>query len=192
MADERSQAFDAMADAYDRYRQRYPEELFDDIVELAELGPGAKAIEIGAGTGLATGPLISRGLQVAAIEPAPAMSALARAKFGDKACFVDGRFEDWPESDGVELIAAFKAWHWVAPGTGRGLASRLLPPGGSLALVWTEVLSWGENDFEDRLAEVTGSPWPKRDRLIRQVIEAEFGGAVTKVEDAVLYLARRR
>jgi hypothetical protein len=105
------------------------------------------------------------------------------------------------------------------------------------------VLSWGENDFEARLAEVTDSPWPKRldlvpaslepiqsdrrfsdftvrhhrlertldaesfvavtrtyggdhtverDRLIRQLIEVEFGGAVTKVEDAVLYLARRR
>ncbi|HWF22095.1 MAG TPA: class I SAM-dependent methyltransferase [Acidimicrobiales bacterium] len=243
MANERSQAFDAMADAYDRYRPQYPEELFDDIEELAELEPGAKAIEIGAGTGIATGPLISRGLQVVAIEPAPAMSALARDKFGDKARFVDGRFEDWPESDEVELIASFNAWHWVEPETGRSLASRLLPPGGSLALVWTEVLSWGESDFEARLAGVTGSPWPKRldlvpaslqpirsdrrfsdftvrrhrferrldaesfvavtrtygghhtverDWLIRQLIEVEFGGAVTKVEDAVLYLARRR
>jgi SAM-dependent methyltransferase len=232
-----------MAASYERYRPRYPEELFDEIVELAELEPGAKAIEIGAGTGIATGPLISRGLQVVAIEPAPAMSALARDKFGDKARFVDGRFENWPESEGVELIAAFNAWHWVDPVRGTSLASRLLPPGGSLALVWTDVLSWGENDFEARLAEVTGSPWPKRldlvpaslqpirydsrfgdftvrhhrfgrtldadsfvavtrtyggdhtverDRLVRQLIEVEFGGAVTKVEDAVLYLARRR
>lgn len=232
-----------MAVAYDRYRPRYPERLFDDIVELAELGPEAKAIEIGAGTGIATGPLISRGLQVVAIEPAPAMSALAREKFGDTARFVDGRFEDWSESEGVELIAAFNAWHWVEPEKGRSLVSRLLPPGGSLALVWTEVLSWGEDDFESRLVDVTGSPWPKRydfvtaslqtiqsdqcfgdftvrhhhfertldaesflavtrtyggihtvqrDRHIRRLIEVEFGGAVTKVEDAVLYLARRR
>jgi SAM-dependent methyltransferase len=231
-----------MAGAYDRFRPRYPEVLFDDIVELAELEPGATAIEIGAGTGIATGPLIGRGLRVVAIEPEPAMSALAREKFGDKARFVDGRFEDWPGSEGVELIAAFNAWHWVEPGTGTSLASQLLPPGGSLALVWTEVVSWGENDFEGRLAEVTGSPWPKRldlvrnslqpirsdqrfadfrvrhhrfertldaesfvavtrtyggshtverDQSIRQLIEVEFGGAVTKVEDAVLYLARR-
>jgi SAM-dependent methyltransferase len=245
VANERSQAFEAMAGAYDRYRPRYPEELFDDIVELAQLGPGATVIEIGAGTGIATGPLISRGLHVVAIEPANEMSALAKDKFGDKAHFVDGRFEDWPESEGAELIAAFNAWHWVEPEIGGRLASRLLPPGGSLALVWTEVLSWGQNDFEARLAEVTGSPWPKRydfvtaslqpiqsdrrfedftvrhhcfeqrldaesfvavtrtygghhtierDRLVRQLIEVEveFGGAVTKVEDAVLYLARRR
>jgi SAM-dependent methyltransferase len=243
VANERSRAFDAMAGAYDRYRPRYPEDLFGDIVDLAELEPEAKAIEIGAGTGIATGPLISRGLQVVAIEPAPAMLAVAREKFGDKARFVDGRFEDWTEAKGVELIAAFNAWHWVEPETGGNLASRLLSPGGSLALVWTEVLSWGENDFETRLAEVTGSPWPKRfdfvaasmqpirsdrrfaefterhhrfertldaesfiavtrtyggdhtierDRLIRQLIDVEFGGAVTKVEDAVLYLARRR
>ena len=61
----------------DRYRPRYPNDLFDDIVELGELKPGAKTIEIGAGTGIATGPLMSRGLQVIAIEPGPAMSAIA-------------------------------------------------------------------------------------------------------------------
>lgn len=73
----RSRDMDAEAVAYDRYRPRYPNDLFDDIVELGELKPGAKTIEIGAGTGIATGPLISRGLQVIAIEPGPAMSAIA-------------------------------------------------------------------------------------------------------------------
>lgn len=239
---QRSQEFDAAAVAYDRYRPRYPDGLFDDIVELGALKPGASAIEIGAGTGIATGPLISRGLRVIAIEPAPAMASIACEKFGSNARFVNSRFEDWPPTERTELIAAFNAWHWVEPDKGVSLATQLLSPGGSLALVWTDVVSWGEDGFEARLAEVTGSPWPKslehvlaslepvraneyfddlkvrhypferrldaasfiavtrtygghhaveRDRLIRKLIDDEFGGAVTKVEDAVLYLARR-
>jgi SAM-dependent methyltransferase len=240
---ERSQAFDTAAVAYDRYRPRYPDELFDDIVELGDLKPGARAIEVGAGTGIATGPLISHGLQVIAIEPGTAMSAIAREKLGSKASVVSGRFEDWPEAKGVDLIAAFNAWHWVEPEKGLNLAAQLLSPGGSFALTWTELVSWGEDGFEDRLVEATRSPWPKnlelvqnslqpirsdkrfddfrvrrhrferrldaesfiavtrtyggrhtveRDQIVRQLIELEFGGAVTKVEDAVLYLARRR
>jgi SAM-dependent methyltransferase len=240
---QRTQEFDRAADAYDRYRPRYPDELFDDLLELGELNPGAGAIEIGAGTGIATGPLISRGLRVIAIEPAPAMASIAYKKFGRNARFVNGRFEDWSATEGTDLIAAFNAWHWVEPERGVSLAAQLLPPGGSLAVVWTDVVSWGEDGFGARLAEVTGSPWPKRlehveaslqpvvasgsfddftvhhhrferkldalsfiavtrtygghhsierDEVLHRLIEDEFEGAVTKVEDAVLNLARRR
>jgi SAM-dependent methyltransferase len=240
---QRSQEFDADAVAYDRYRPRYPVELFDDIIGLGELKPGARAIEVGAGTGIATGPLIAHGLDVVAIEPAAAMLSIASQKFGSNARFEEGRFEDWPPTETVELIAAFNAWHWVEPERGGGLAAQLLSPGGSLALVWTDVLSWGGDDFDARLADVTGAPWPKdlefvldsmqpvhansgfddfrvshhrferkldadsfiavtrtyggrhtseRDQLIRHLIEDEFDGEVTKVEDAVLYLARRQ
>jgi len=242
LAARRSKEFDEAALAYDRYRPRYPDELFDDIIELGELPPGARAIEIGAGTGIGTGPLVDRGLQVTAIEPASSMLELARAKLGDKARFVPGRFEDWPPAEGVDLIVAFSAWHWVEPGPGVDLAAALLSPGGSLAVAWTEIVSWGENDFEECLADVTGSVWPKsvehmaaslhpmsadprfgdfvvrhhrferrldtasfialtrtypghhsaeRDAQFRQIIDGEFGGAVTRVEDAVLHLTRR-
>jgi SAM-dependent methyltransferase len=240
---QRSQEFDAGAVAYDRYRPRYPVELFDDIIELSELKPGARAIEVGAGTGIATGSLISHGLRVVAIEPAAGMLSIASQKFGSNARFVEGRFEDWPPTEATELIAAFNAWHWVEPDKGVGLAAQLLSPGGSFALAWTDVLSWGQDDFDARLEDVTGIPWPKglepvldslqpvraslcfddfrvshhrferkldaesfiavtrtygghhtseRDQLIRHLIEDEFGGEVTKVEDAVLCLARRR
>jgi SAM-dependent methyltransferase len=240
---QRTQEFDAAAVAYDRYRPRYPVELFDDILELGQLKPGARAIEVGAGTGIATSQLIDHGLSVVAIDPASAMLSIASQKLGSNARFVEGRFEDWPATETSELIAAFNAWHWVEPDEGVGLAAELLSPGGSLALVWTVVLSWGQDDFDARLAEVTGTPWPKsfdqvldslepvraspyfddftvchhrlerrldaesfiavtrtygghhsseRDEVVRQLIEDEFGGEVTKVEDAVLYLARRR
>jgi SAM-dependent methyltransferase len=242
MAARRSSEFDSSAVAYDRYRPQYPNGIFEDIIELGELGPGAKALEIGAGTGIGTASLVEFGLQVVAIEPSAGMRALGQEKLGDAAQFVEGRFEDWPAGEGVDLIVAFSAWHWVEPETGLNLAAEILPSGGSLAISWTEVVSWGQGNFEDRLAEITGSPWPKRvdhmlgslepvkgdtrfgelserrhrfereldadffialtrtypgfhsetrDHQFRQVIDNEFGGSITRVEDAVLHLARR-
>ena len=90
----RFQEFDAAAVAYDRYRPRDPVELFKNIIKLGGLKPGATAIEIGAGTVIATGSLISHGLRVVAIDTSPAMLSIAREKFGTNARFVEGRFED--------------------------------------------------------------------------------------------------
>jgi SAM-dependent methyltransferase len=228
---------------YDRYRPRYPESLFDDILEIANVSVGTEAIEIGAGTGIATEPLVRRGLSVTAIEPSPEMAALARAKLGDRASVFVGRFEDYSRPGPVQLVAAFNAWHWVAPHVAVDRAAELLVPGGCLALIWTEVLSWGAEPFSERLAQVSGSPWEKRlDHVdgsmkpirddarfeqplvlhhvfertldaadfvavtktyggrrtdeqyeaIARIVNDEFDGSITKVEDAALYLSRRR
>jgi SAM-dependent methyltransferase len=157
-----SDRFSAQATDYDRHRPRYPERVVDDIIGLAGLSVGSEVIEIGAGTGIATEQLVGHGLSVTAIEPAAALSAVAASKVGDRARFVESRFEDFAPTSSVPLVAAFNAWHWVDPSVGTELAAQLIQPGGSLALVWTEVVSWGEEPFEDRLAEVFGSPWTKR------------------------------
>jgi SAM-dependent methyltransferase len=243
LAARRSKEFDASAVAYDRYRPRYPDELIDDIIELGGVQRGDRAIEIGAGTGIGTAPLVDRGLHVIGIEPSPSMRELAEDKLGNRARFVAGRFEDWPSTDDVDLIVAFSAWHWVDPGRGVDLVADLLSRGGSLAVAWTEIVSWGQDGFEERLADITGAPWPKtvehmlaslrpfdsdprftdfatrrhrfersldaesfigltrtypgfhstvRDEQYRRIIDDELGGTVTRVEDAVLYMTRRR
>jgi trans-aconitate methyltransferase len=161
-ADEALERFAAQALDYDRYRPRYPEGVFDDLVESVGLKPGNKVVEIGAGTGIATEPLVERGLDVTAIEPAIALVAIAEAKVADRVHFFRGRFEEFSADSPVRMLAAFNAWHWVEPGRGIELAARLVEPGGTLALVWTEVLSWGEDPFEQHLAEVFGTPWERR------------------------------
>jgi hypothetical protein len=50
----------------------------------------------------------------------------------------------------------------VEPASGLQAVARLLVPDGCLALVWTEVVSWGEHPFEARLAGIYGEAWPKR------------------------------
>lgn len=239
IAAQRTSEFDAAAVAYDTYRPRYPPGVFDDIVDLGGLSTGSVAVEIGAGPGIATAPLVDRGMAVTAVEPSPAMAALGRARV-DTSWFV-GRFEDWTPSP-VDLVTSFNAWHWVEPGAGLDKVAAALRSGGALALVWTDVVSWGGEAFERGLAEAFGAPWPKtldhvldsrrhveadgrfdpcierRHRFDRtldadtfvevtrtygaRLREEEFdtirrlidglGGSVTKVEEAVLYLARRR
>ena len=238
-----SERFAAQALDYDRYRPRYPESVFDDIIDIAGLSPGAKVLEVGAGTGIATEPLVRRGLAVTAVEPAAEMAALAEAKLAERAQIFVGRFEDYSSDERVQLITSFNAWHWVDPGVSVDPAAQLLEPGGHLALIWTEVVSWGQEPFEERLAEVFGYSWPKRFDLvdkslqpiqkggrfddfhvrhhpfersldaasfvavtktygggrsadqyeaIENLINEEFGGAIIKMEDAALYIARLR
>jgi len=241
-ADRRIAAFDATARAYDRYRPRYPEALFDDLMALGGLRPGDSAVGIGAGTGIATLPLVARGLLVTAVEPAATMSELLKAKVGVAVDVIEGRFEESGIRMAVGLVAAFNSWHWVEPAVGVERLIELLRPGGVVALVWTEVISWGQDPFGARLAEVTGQPWigrlpeivnskdavagddrvaslgPRRHRFertltaqtfldvtrtygghpndellvqIEAVIDNEFNGAVTKVEEAVLHAYKR-
>lgn len=241
-ADKASERFAAQALDYDRYRPRYPDSVFEDLFELAGVTHGDAVVEIGAGTGIATEPLVERGLDVTAIEPAAALTAVAVAKLADRVHFFNGRFEEFSPDSPVKLLAAFNAWHWVEPRWGVELATRLVEPGGSLALVWTEVISWGEEPFEQYLTEVFGSPWEKRMQhvdgsmkpiqqdarfgefqdhhhpfersldastfiavtktyggdhtpeqfqAIERIINEDFGGVITKVEDAALYLSKR-
>jgi SAM-dependent methyltransferase len=240
-AEERSAEFDAIAAAYDRYRPRYPPALFADLVSAYGLELGDRVVEIGAGTGIATLPPVECGLQVTAIEPVAGMVSLLEAKVGHRAEVVNGRFEEFPVERTVELVASFNSWHWVDPLRGVERLFDLLAPTGVVALVWGEVISWGEEPFEKRLVDLSGAPWigrigevvdtkhavesdvrftklaerryrserrldagtfaevtrtygrPPENLLveIEALINAEFGGAVTKVEEAVVYAYQR-
>ena len=162
VARQASQRFAAQALDYDRFRPRYPRASSTTSWNSQTSSRGAETIEVGAGTGIATRPLVDRGLVVTAIEPAAEMAGMAKAKLGDRAQIFVGRFEDYPPRRSVELIASFNAWHWIEPAVAVDRAAQLIKPGGYVALIWTEVLSWGQEPFEERLAAVFGAPWEKR------------------------------
>ncbi|MEU8662502.1 hypothetical protein [Actinoplanes philippinensis] len=67
----------AVAEACERYRPGYPEELFDPVTAYAG-GPVRRASEIGAGTGKATRLFAGNGVAVTATEPDAAMLAVDR------------------------------------------------------------------------------------------------------------------
>src|SRR5215831_7862562 len=89
--------FDSAALLYHRARPEYPGGLFDELVRLAELLPGARLLEVGCGTGKATIPLARRGFAVTCVEIGPQLAAQAQLNVADFASveIVPAAFETW-------------------------------------------------------------------------------------------------
>lgn len=71
------QTFDRAAQDYDDIRPGYPQELYKDLFGYKAIGPESRVLEIGAGTGKATGPLLNTGCRLIALEPGEHMAAIA-------------------------------------------------------------------------------------------------------------------
>jgi SAM-dependent methyltransferase len=133
-SDDARWVFNRLAEAY-RARPAYPPALVDRLAHLAG-GPGARAVDLGAGTGHLAVPLAGRGVSIAAVEPARSMlAALSDAAVpgitpvhasAERTGLPDGAF-------GLAVIA--DALQWIDPQAGAAEVGRLLAPGGALAIV---------------------------------------------------------
>ncbi len=72
------QHFEVHAEVYERARPPYPEALWARLREMELLKPGARVLELGAGTGQATESLLSAGASVMAVEPDAALAERLR------------------------------------------------------------------------------------------------------------------
>ena len=97
--------FDSAAELYDRARPRYPAALFDAVVHHCGLHPGDHVVEIGSGTGIATRPMVDRGLMVTCIELGGALVAVAEARFAstNNVHIVHADFETWQPADAARF-----------------------------------------------------------------------------------------
>ena len=129
--------FDEIVTNYDRIRWDYPDELYSDIVLYNRQRKENNAIEIGAGTGIATRPFLDMGYIVTAVEMGESMTAFLQSKF--KGCpnfsVITSTFEDALLEDGsYDLVYAASAFHWVDASIGCPKVFRLLKNGGVFAL----------------------------------------------------------
>jgi SAM-dependent methyltransferase len=144
------ETFEEVPELYDRARPSYPGQLFDDLVELAELGPGARILEIGPGTGKATLPLVRRGFEIVGVELGENLAALARRRLAAAPSveIVNVPFEAWETDSSFDAVVAFTALHWIDPEVRFTKPARLLREAGSLAVVTTKhVLPNGGDRF---------------------------------------------
>ena len=148
----RRTSFGSVAFQYDRARPSYPVEMVTDVVEYAGAHPGDAALDVGAGTGIATALFAARGLRITAIEPSSEMAEVASANAATSGVrFLITKFEDAElEPRHYQLIFSAQAWHWVEPVTGERLAAAALVPGGALACFWNEV-DWPGCALRDEL-----------------------------------------
>jgi SAM-dependent methyltransferase len=131
-------AFDRTAASYARARPGYPHAALDHVAGVLALSPGAKVLDLGAGTGKLTAQLVAAGYDVTAVEPLPAMRAELAAALPHVAVH-GGSAEAIPLPDGVfDAITVGQSFHWFDPERAIPQMARVLRPGGGLALLWYE------------------------------------------------------
>src|SRR4051812_32355463 len=136
-------SFGAAAGAYAEHRPDYAPAAVRWALEPA---PGARVLDLGAGTGKLTGTLVGLGVDVVAVEPDPAMLAeLRRALPTVRAA--EGSAEAIPlPAASVDAVVAGNALHWFNLAIAGPEIARVLAPGGTLAGLW--------NVMDDRVAWV--------------------------------------
>jgi SAM-dependent methyltransferase len=117
---------------YARLRPGYPDAALDAAVPTT----AGTVLDLAAGTGKLTAPLLDRGYDVIAVEPLPAMLAELRRTYPD-AHAVAGTAEELPLAGGtVDTVVVGQAFHWFDRIRALDGIWRVLRPGGTLALLW--------------------------------------------------------
>jgi SAM-dependent methyltransferase len=140
-------SFHVAADAYARFMGIYSEPLADQFVELLELRPGLRALDVGCGPGVLTARLAAElGAQrVVAIDPSAPFVEATRARVPD-ARVLEGTAEALPLPDaGFDVAAAQLVVHFMRdPVAGLTEMARVTRPGGLVAAsVWDHAGSGG-------------------------------------------------
>lgn len=133
----RAHSFNTAAAQYAANRPSYPPALFDTIEELAGRPfAGARVVDVGAGTGIATVLLRARGADVLAVEPGEGMAAQFLLTVPGVP-IVRGDGNALPLRDAsADFLTYAQSWHWTEPARSLPEALRVLRPGGALALWW--------------------------------------------------------
>jgi SAM-dependent methyltransferase len=76
-----SSGFRVGGEAYDDFMGRYSTRLAPLFADFAGVEPGARVLDVGAGTGALTAELVARGASVAAADPSPEFVAVLRGRF---------------------------------------------------------------------------------------------------------------
>jgi ubiquinone/menaquinone biosynthesis C-methylase UbiE len=126
-----SEGFSRSAAAYERGRPGYPDAAVACVA--SRLPPRARVLDLAAGTGKLTRPLLGAGLDVVAVEPVAEMRAVLPAA----ARPVAGTAEAIPLDDAaVHAVTVGQAFHWFDREAALTEIHRVLKPDGLLALLW--------------------------------------------------------
>ena len=130
--------FDTIPEKFDRWRPRYCDEVFADVINHSQLDSGKSALEIGPGTGQATEPILKTGCNYLAIELGEHLAEYAKNKFKsyDNFHIVTADFElyDFGQQK-FDLVYSAAAIQWIPEKIGFSRAFDLLKSGGTFAMM---------------------------------------------------------
>jgi SAM-dependent methyltransferase len=184
--------FARSAVAYDRGRPTYPDAAIRHVLDLLPARP--QVLDLAAGTGKLTRPLVAAGLSVVAVEPVAEM----RGALPAAATALDGTAEAIPlEAGVVDGVTVGQAFHWFDGDAALAEIARVLRPRGLLALLWNRrVLDDPVNEaIEDLVAPYRGDvpahrtgAWRaafERTTLFEPLAERTFDHAVEQDADGL-------
>jgi SAM-dependent methyltransferase len=129
---ELSQSFGGVAEAYEHGRPRYAPHVVAEIAAAA--GGGPLLLDVGAGTGRLSGPLLRAGVDVVAVEPLDGMRAVLARNIGSERALA-GSAEALPLGDGsVDGAVCSDAWHWFDGVRAADELHRVVRPGGGVVV----------------------------------------------------------
>ncbi len=136
---EPTQRFSDRVDNYSKYRPGYPTAIISYLMQATGIRQGATVADIGSGTGIFTDLLLRHGFTVKAVEPNGPMRQAAEENLGSIPGFtsIEGSAEHTTlNRHSVELITVAQAFHWMEPLATKKEFTRILKPGGYIALLW--------------------------------------------------------
>jgi SAM-dependent methyltransferase len=166
--------FSDRARDYARFRPTYPREAIDAIIRSTEMSTRAtemsssrclQAADIGAGTGISSRLLASRGMHVTAVEPNPGMRAAAEPHPNIE--WRNGTAEHTTlDPASQDLVLCAQAFHWFDAPKALAEFHRILRPQGVLCLLWNDR---DNNDpltaaYSDAIARASDNHPAARDR----------------------------
>lgn len=137
--EQRKTWYSTVADAYNKTRPRYQQELIHRTVELAQLPSEATILEVGCGPGTATVAFAQLGFSMVCLEPSQESCQLARQNCAQypNVEIRNTTFEEWElEAESFNAVLAATAFHWITPEVRYLKAAEALQHNGSLILLW--------------------------------------------------------
>lgn len=131
--------FDGKGEIYAKARPKYALGFFDYLKNTLNIPVGSVFADVGSGTGIFTGQLLSCGYKVYAVEPSEDMRKKAEEKLSTDESFnsVQGSDVDMNLPDNsVDYITAAQAFHWFDSEAFRRECRRVLKPGGKVMIVY--------------------------------------------------------
>ena len=158
------------AETYARGRPDFPSQSLDWLKDDLHLGPGKRALEIGAGTGKFTKLLVKTGADIVAIEPVVAMLEQLNASQPHVRTLC-ATAQNLPLSDAtMDAVICAQAFHWFATANALAEMRRVLKPGGMLGLIWNvrdQSVGWLAEltrimePYEDNAPRYDGGEWKR-------------------------------
>lgn len=129
--------FEQVPEQFDKWRPRYCEELFQDLILFADLDEKSEVLEVGPGTGQATEPILKTGCTYTGIELGKSFCEIMKNKFRSykNLNLVNADFETYPfEKEQFDLVYSAAAFQWIPEQIGYPKAYDILKSGGTFAM----------------------------------------------------------